>query len=102
MPRQRREIVLRSNHVSDREGAGDRTQDLLVVAHVIVRDNDEFVRGAAQTAEHAGHFTVAKSTQRLIGRNVKKPDASPSTLVRGEHVCARAVDHDQFHARRQP
>jgi len=104
MPRKRIEVVLRTNDVGVLESGGDARERPIVVADVIIRDDDALVRRQAKPGEHAPYLAHrGHEVRRRHGVTEAGVDRlAPRSGVRGEHGTRRAIDHDDFRTLGKP
>jgi len=100
VPWKRLEIILRAHDVGRRERGDHLRERPVVVTHVVVRNDDAFVRRVPEAGEHTADFPHGRD-EIWRGRDVTDVGA-PLALVRREDRAVRSVHHDQLGARGNP
>jgi len=100
VPWKRLEIILRTHDVGRRERGDHLCERRIVVAHVIVGDDDRLVRREAEAGEHAADLSHGRD-EIGGGRDVTR-DGAPLALVRRERRVVRSIDHEHLGARGDP
>jgi len=100
VPWKRLKVILRTHDIGRRERGHHLRERRIVVAHVIVRDDDGLVRREPEASEHAAHLAHGRY-EIGSGRDVTGGGA-PLALMRREDRRFRSIHHDHLGARGDP